>query len=97
MKQIEVYDLDFENITDICEDNNVDEWEVIEAMLDAIRDKKIDITKWLQEGAIMEYETNWNEEELEELEELNDIFNLQEERNNEKTSCMDTREDKRRG
>lgn len=26
----------------------------------------------------MEYETTWNEEELEELEELNDIFNLQE-------------------
>lgn len=49
MKQIEVYDLDFENITNICEDNNVDEWEVIEAILDAIRDKKIDITEWLQE------------------------------------------------
>lgn len=26
----------------------------------------------------MEYETTWNEEELEELETLNDIFNLQE-------------------
>ena len=50
MKQIEVYDLDFENITNICEDNNVDEWEVIEAMFDAIRDKKIDITEWLQEA-----------------------------------------------
>ena len=49
MKQIKVYDLDFEEIADICEDNNVDEWEVIEAMLEAIRDKKIDITKWLQE------------------------------------------------
>ena len=49
MKQIEVYDLDFEEITNICEDNNVDEWEIIEAMLDAIRDKKIDITEWLQE------------------------------------------------
>ena len=47
MKQIKVYDLDFENIADICEDNNVDEWEVIEAMLDAIRDEKIDITEWL--------------------------------------------------
>ena len=48
MKQIEVYDLDFEEITNICEDNNIDECEVIEAMLDAIRDKKIDITEWLQ-------------------------------------------------
>lgn len=47
MKQIKVYDLDFEEIADICEDNNVDEWEVIEAMLEAIRDKKIDITEWL--------------------------------------------------
>ena len=27
-------------------------------------------------GLIMEYETTWNEEELEELEELNEIFNL---------------------
>ena len=26
----------------------------------------------------MEYETTWNEEELEEIETLNDIFNLQE-------------------
>ena len=47
MKQIKVYDLDFEEIANICEDNNVDEWEVIEAMFDAIRDKKIDITEWL--------------------------------------------------
>ena len=47
MKQVEVYSIDFEEIADICEDNNVDEWEVIEAMLEAIRDKKIDITKWL--------------------------------------------------
>ena len=50
MKQIEVYDLDFENIAEICKDNNVDEWEVIEAMLDAIRAKKIDISEWLQEA-----------------------------------------------
>ena len=49
MKQIKVYSADFEEIADICEDNNVDEWEVIEAMLDAIRDEKIDITEWLQE------------------------------------------------
>ena len=47
MKQIDVYDLDFEEITNICEDNDVNEWEVIEAMLDAIRNKKIDIAKWL--------------------------------------------------
>ena len=32
----------------------------------------------LQEARTMEYETTWDEEELEELEELNDIFNLQE-------------------
>ena len=49
MKQIEVYDLDFEEIANICEDNNVDEWEVIEAILDTIRDGEIDITEWLQE------------------------------------------------
>ena len=47
MQQIKVYDLDCEEIANICEDNNVDEWEVIEAMFDAIRDKKIDITEWL--------------------------------------------------
>ena len=47
MKQIKVYDTDFETIADICEDNNVNEWEVIEAMFDAIRDEKIDITEWL--------------------------------------------------
>lgn len=46
MKQIEIYDIDFEEITAICEDNDVDEWEVIEAMLDAIKAKKIDITEW---------------------------------------------------
>ena len=47
MKQITVYDLDFEEIANICEDNDVMEWEIIEAMFDAIRDKKIDITEWL--------------------------------------------------
>ena len=47
MKQIKVYDLDFEEIADICEDNNVNEWEVIGAMLDAIEDMGIDITEWL--------------------------------------------------
>ena len=49
MKQIKVYSADFEEIADICEDNNVNEWEVIEAMLEAIRDREIDITEWLQE------------------------------------------------
>ena len=48
MKQIEVYDLDFEEIANICEDNNVDEWEVIEAMFDAIEDMGIDITEYMQ-------------------------------------------------
>ena len=47
MQKVKVYDLDFEEIADICEDNNVDEWEVIEAMLEAIRDEKIDISEWL--------------------------------------------------
>ena len=47
MQQIKVYDLDFEEIANICEDNNVDEWEVIEAILDTIRDGEIDITEWL--------------------------------------------------
>lgn len=47
MQSIRVYDLDYENIADICEDNNVNEWEVIEAMLDAIREEKIDISEWI--------------------------------------------------
>ena len=47
MKQIKVYDADFEDIADLCELHCVNEWEVIEAMLEAIRDKKIDITKWM--------------------------------------------------
>lgn len=47
MQNIRVYDLDFEEIAGICEDNNVMEWEVIEAMLDAIREEKIDISAWL--------------------------------------------------
>ena len=47
MQQVKVYDLDFEEIANICEDNNVDEWEVIEAILDTIRDGEIDITEWL--------------------------------------------------
>ena len=47
MKRIKVCDLDFENIADICEDNNVNEWEVIGAMLDAIENMGIDITEWL--------------------------------------------------
>ena len=47
MKQIKVYSADFEEIADICEDNNVNEWEVVEAMLEAIRDEEIDIAEWL--------------------------------------------------
>ena len=48
MKQIKVYSADFEEIADICEDNNVNEWEVIGAMLDAIEDMGIDITEYMQ-------------------------------------------------
>lgn len=47
MVNIKVYDLDYEDIANICEDNDVMEWEVIEAMFDAIRDEKIDISEWL--------------------------------------------------
>lgn len=47
MQNIRVYDLDFEEIANICEDNNVMEWEVIEAMFYAIEDEKIDIREWL--------------------------------------------------
>ena len=36
-----------DTIADICEDNDVNEWEVIGAVLEAIRDEKIDITEWL--------------------------------------------------
>ena len=47
MQNVRVYDLDFEEIANSCEDNNVNEWEVIEAMFDAIRDEAIDISEWL--------------------------------------------------
>lgn len=47
MVNIKVYDLDYEDIANICEDNDVMEWEVIEAMFDAIEDEKIDISEWL--------------------------------------------------
>ena len=47
MVKIRVYDSDYENIANICEDNDALEWEVIEAMFDAIRDEKIDISEWL--------------------------------------------------
>lgn len=47
MQNVKVYDLDFEEIANICEDNDVMEWEVIGAMFDAIRDEKIDISEWL--------------------------------------------------
>ena len=47
MKQITVYDTDFETIADICELHCVNEWEVIGAMLDAIEDMGIDITEYM--------------------------------------------------
>ena len=47
MQSVKVYDLDFEEIANICEDNNVMEWEVVEAIFDAIREEKIDISEWL--------------------------------------------------
>lgn len=47
MQNIRVYDLDYEEIANICEDNDVMECEVIEAMFDAIREEKIDISEWL--------------------------------------------------
>lgn len=47
MQSVRVYDLDAEEIANICEDNNVMEWEVIDAMFDAIREEKIDISEWL--------------------------------------------------
>lgn len=47
MKSIKVYDTDFENIANICEDNNVNEWEVIEALLYVLEDEAIDISAWL--------------------------------------------------
>ena len=47
MKSIKVYDTDFENIANLCEDNNVNEWEVIEALLCVLEDEAIDISAWL--------------------------------------------------
>lgn len=47
MQRIRVYDLDFEEIADICQNNNVMEYEVIEAMLYAIKEEKINISEWL--------------------------------------------------
>ena len=47
MKQIKIYDADFETIADICELHCVNEWEVIGAMLDAIEDMEIDITEYM--------------------------------------------------
>ena len=46
MKNIRVYDVDFENIANICEDNNVNEYEVIEALLCVLEDEAIDISAW---------------------------------------------------
>ena len=36
-----------DTIADICEDNDVNEWEVIGAVLDAIEDMGIDITEYM--------------------------------------------------
>ena len=47
MQNIRVYDVDFENIANICEDNNVNEYEVIEALLCVLEDEGIDISAWL--------------------------------------------------
>ena len=47
MQNIKIYDLDYADIANICEDNNVMEWEVIEAMFDIIREEGIDISEWL--------------------------------------------------
>lgn len=47
MQNIKVYDWDYNTIKDICELNNVNEWEVIEAFFDIIREESIDISEWL--------------------------------------------------
>lgn len=46
MQNIRVYDWDYNTIRDICELNNVNEWEVIEAFFDIIREEGIDISDW---------------------------------------------------
>ena len=47
MQKIKVYDLEYEYIADICEENNVNEYDVIEAIFNMMLDKNIDITEWL--------------------------------------------------
>lgn len=47
MQNIRVYDTDFEEIAKICEDNNVTECTVVEALLCVLEDEKIDISEWL--------------------------------------------------
>lgn len=47
MQNINVYDWDYNTIRAICELNNVDEQEVIEAFFDIIREEGIDISDWL--------------------------------------------------
>lgn len=47
MQNISVYDSDYNTIRDICELNNVNEWEVIEVFFDIIREEGIDISDWL--------------------------------------------------
>ena len=47
MKQIKVYDVDFKNIADICEDNHIREWQVIAILLEIIIEEKINISEWI--------------------------------------------------
>lgn len=47
MQNVRVNDWDYNTIRDICELNNVNEWEVIEIFFDIIRETGIDISDWL--------------------------------------------------
>lgn len=46
MKNIKVYDADFEAIADICEAHDLNTWDIVEALLDIIK-YEIDIKEWL--------------------------------------------------
>ena len=47
MKNIKIYDVDYEVIADICEANDVNTWDIVEVFLDIIKGEKIDLTEWL--------------------------------------------------
>ena len=47
MKNLNVYDIEAEDIEQIADDNDVSIAEVIEALMDAIRDNDIDIKNYL--------------------------------------------------